>query len=212
MGPGRVEKLLRVAASRQADLTVLLENVHDPLNIGAVLRSCDSVGIREVFVLHSDEAVQRKWLPLGKRSSMGTRKWVDVHYYTDHEACFAHVRSSYGRLLAAAVTEEADSLYEADLKGSLAILFGNEREGLSPQAIGEADGMFYIPQIGMAESLNISVACAVTVYEAFRQRGAWRPGYLNETLDARSTSDLQADYLMRAATKEKRRGISPEKG
>ena len=88
MTPEREEKFEKVVAQRQFDLTVILENVHDPHNIGAVLRSCDSVGIREIFVLYTDDKLTEEKLTIGKKSSSGARKWVDVHYFTDVEKCF----------------------------------------------------------------------------------------------------------------------------
>ena len=74
--------------ARQANLTVILENVHDIHNIGAVLRSCDSIGIREFYVLYSDPRLNQDELLLGKRASSGARKWVDVHFFTETKACF----------------------------------------------------------------------------------------------------------------------------
>ena len=166
----RRQRLQEVASRRQVNLTVILENVHDPHNIGAVLRSCDAVGIAEVFVLHTEERLQEKYLSLGKRTSAGTRKWIEVQYHTEMEACMKEVRSRYDHIFATHMDADARSLYELDLTGSVALLFGNEHDGVSEEALRYADGNFLIPQMGMVQSLNISVACAVSVYEAFRQR------------------------------------------
>jgi tRNA (guanosine-2'-O-)-methyltransferase len=166
----RREKFLEVARRRQPDLTVILENVTDMHNIGAVLRSCDSTGIAEIYVLHTEAHLQTDFVVVGKRTSMGTRKWVDVRYYTDLNACFNKVRAQYGQILAAQPGGSSRQLYQLDLTHPVALLFGNEHSGLSAEALREADGNFYIPHMGMAESLNISVACAVTLYEAYRQR------------------------------------------
>lgn len=147
-------------------------------NIGAVLRSCDSVGIHEIFVLYNEAQLQKDYLELGKRTTAGTRKWIDVHYYTDTEACFSAVRERYDHIYATHLGQSAVSLYELDLTPRVALLFGNEMLGLTDKAMAYADGNFIIPQMGMAESLNISVACAVSLYEAFRQRelkGAYEP-------------------------------------
>lgn len=170
MNDKRIEKFRRVAACRQLDLTVVLENVVDLHNIGAVLRSCDSVGIREIFVLHTEEGLKADFITIGRKTSGGSRRWVDVHYYTDAKTCFAHVKQQYQRVLSTQLTEAATSLYKLDLIQPTAFLFGNEHDGISLEAAGYSDGNFIIPQMGMAESLNISVACAVTLYETFRQR------------------------------------------
>jgi tRNA (guanosine-2'-O-)-methyltransferase len=210
MKPERKERLRQVAYRRQFDLTVILENVHDQHNIGAVLRSCDSVGIREIFVLYSEPDIQIKNVKLGKRTSAGTRKWVDVHFYTDTEACFQHVRSSYDRILATHLDEEARSLYHLDLTRSTALLFGNEHAGLSSEALAHADGNFLIPQSGMVQSLNISVACAVTLYEAYRQRYA--KGYYGEDnpTPAAEQEALFQDYIRRHEEAARLRRATPK--
>ena len=166
----RLNKFKRVVACRQPDLTVVLENVHDPHNIGAVLRTCDSVGIKEIFVLYTEPQLTEDRFKMGKKTSAGARKWVDVHLYRNAEACFRHIKKKYQRVLSTHLSEDAKNLYELDLSASVALLFGNEHEGVSQEALRYSDGNFVIPQMGMVRSLNISVACAVTLYEASRQR------------------------------------------
>ncbi len=156
----------------QPDLTVVLENIFDPLNISAVLRSCDAVGVREVFVIYTKNYLDKRGLVLGKRTSGGTFKWIDVYVFDDIAACFERVRARYGRILATHLGEAGASLYDYDLSEPTALLFGNEDEGISAEALALADGNFLIPMAGFAESLNISVACAVSLFEARRQRAA----------------------------------------
>lgn len=183
MTPKRKAKFEKTVAQRQFDLTVILENVHDHHNIGAVLRSCDSVGIHEVFVLYNEPQLQKEYLELGKRTTAGTRKWLDVNYYTDTEACFQAVRQRYDFIYATHLGQSSSSLYDMDLTARVALMFGNEMLGLSAAAMQHADANFIVPQMGMAESLNISVACAVSLYEACRQRtkqGAYEPVSLQE--------------------------------
>ena len=167
----RLHKFKIAAQRRQSNLTVILENVHDPHNLGAVLRSCDSVGIKEVFVLYTDPSLAgRDHIKLNKRTSSGARRWVDVHLYANVEACFAHVRKNYDKIYSTHLEEQPTSLYELDLTQSVALMFGNEKDGLSKLSLSYSDGNFIIPQMGMVQSLNISVACAVSIYEALRQR------------------------------------------
>ncbi len=170
MNPAREKKIRTVAEQRQFNLTVILENVFDTHNIGAVMRSCDSVGIREIFVIYTAEDQDKKRLQLGKRTSAGSRKWVKVHFYTDLEKCMEHVKSQYEKILCTHLGEESKSLYNLDLSGSTALVFGNEHDGITKELLAYSDGNFTIPQMGMVQSLNISVACAVSLYEAFRQR------------------------------------------
>jgi tRNA (guanosine-2'-O-)-methyltransferase len=167
----REQKLRSVIRQSQPDLTVVLENIFDPLNISAVLRSCDAVGVREVFVVYTKQYLDKRGLVLGKRTSGGTFKWLDVYFFEELEECFRRVKERYGRILATLPPGEGvPSLYSHDLSQPTALLFGNEDEGVSPEALALADGSFTIPQSGFAESLNISVACAVTLFEAKRQR------------------------------------------
>lgn len=163
----RLARYENVAACRQ-HMTVILENVHDPHNIGAVVRSCDAVGIGEIFVLNTEKEVSNYYV--GKKSSTGARKWVDVHYFEDRTVCFEAVRQTYDKIYGTHLSETAISLYDLNLTESVALMFGNEHAGISQESMEELDGNFIIPQYGMVQSLNISVACAVSLYEASRQR------------------------------------------
>lgn len=171
MQPSREQKLRSVIRQSQPDLTVVLENIFDPLNISAVLRSCDAVGVREVFVVYTKQYLDKRGLVLGKRTSGGTFKWMDVYFFEELDECFHRVRERYERILATLPPGEGvPLLYSHDLSQPTALLFGNEDEGVSAEALALSDGSFTIPQSGFAESLNISVACAVTLFEAKRQR------------------------------------------
>ncbi len=165
----RLAKLERVAAYRQ-NMTVILENVHDHHNIGAVMRSCDAIAIQEVYVLTTDPRIQKANSEMLKPTSTGVRKWLNVHYFEDTALCFEHVKNNYDTVLATHIDSESNSLYDIDLTGKIAFLFGNEHEGITSEALAYADGNFLIPQYGMVQSLNISVACAITIFEAGRQR------------------------------------------
>ncbi len=165
----RKQKITAVAAHRQPDLAVVLENIHDAHNVGAVLRTCDSVGVQSVFLLNTED-IPLKNMVLGKRTSSGTRKWLDIRLFRDREACFAHLRKHYQFIFATHLAADAVSLYDLDLTRSMALVFGNEHSGISDETLRLCDGNFAIPQFGFAQSLNISVSCAVTLYEALRQR------------------------------------------
>lgn len=167
MTPERKQRFREVIAKRQPGLTVVLENVHDPHNIAAVMRSCDAVGIQELFVLNSDKRVSERW---SRRSSASAEKWLDVQVYNDLDACMQAVKSRYEQVYATHLNQDSISLHDMEMSGSLALVFGNEKEGVSEEMLHYVDGNFIIPQVGMIQSLNISVACAVTLYEAFRQR------------------------------------------
>jgi tRNA (guanosine-2'-O-)-methyltransferase len=163
----RQQKIESVLSKRQNDLTVVLENVFDPHNISAVMRSCDAVGIQEIYVLNTKIPRHKKW---GTRSSSSAAKWLTVHQFENADECFAALRKKYSTILTTHLSSDAVSLYELDLTKSVALIFGNEHSGVSEEIITMADGNFIIPQMGIIRSLNISVACAVSLYEAFRQK------------------------------------------
>jgi tRNA (guanosine-2'-O-)-methyltransferase len=168
MTPERIEKLTRVAMNRKFDVSVILENVNDQHNISAVLRSCDAVGIANVYVI--DSVIKySKWL--GTNSSSSANKWVTVHCFKTIEDCMKIIRPKFDKILCTHLNADAKNIYESDFStGSVALVFGNEHNGVSDELLKQCDGNIFIPQIGMICSLNISVACAVSIYEVFRQR------------------------------------------
>jgi len=189
----RLEKFARVAALRQ-HMTVIIENVHDPHNIGAVMRTCDSVGIQELYVLYTEDHLTEDRLREVQGSSTGVRKWLDVHFYRNTKACFEAVRKKYDKIWATHLDAESVGLYDLDMTEKVALLFGNEHDGLTKEALSYADGNFIIPQYGMVNSLNISVACAVTLYEAARQRTASEM-YSKELPNEGLRQEIYQDYI-----------------
>lgn len=169
MTPEREERLKNVLDKRQNDLTVVLENVFDPHNISAVMRTCDAVGIQDVYVLNTKINRHKKW---GARSSSSASKWLTIHQYDDAIECFSELKKKYPLILATHLGSSAVSLYAINFTMPVALVFGNEHDGVSEEIRSFADGNFIIPQVGMIRSLNISVACAVSLYEAFRQKNA----------------------------------------
>jgi tRNA (guanosine-2'-O-)-methyltransferase len=169
MTPDREKRLKYVLQNRQPDLTVVLENVFDPHNISAVMRTCDAVGIQDMYVLNTKISRHKKW---GARSSSSAAKWLTIHEHTDASLCFAELRKKFPVILTTHLSSSAVSLFEIDFTNPVALVFGNEHDGVSEEIRELADGNFVIPQVGMIRSLNISVACAVSLYEAFRQKQA----------------------------------------
>ncbi len=167
MTPERKERLNEVLRKRQFNLTVVLENVSDPHNISAVMRTCDAVGIQDVYILNTIIPGHKKW---GKKSSSGAAKWLSIHQFNEIDACFMELRKNFNKIFTTHLSADAADLYKTDLTDSVALVFGNEHSGLSEEIIKKTDGNFIIPQMGLIRSLNISVACAVTLYEAYRQK------------------------------------------
>ena len=130
MTPQRKEKLVSVLDKRQHDITIVLENVFDPHNISAVMRTCDAVGVQEIYILNTKIPRHKKW---GPKSSSSAAKWLTVHQYENAEECFSSLRKRYSSILTTHLTSDALSLHQLDLTKSIALVFGNEHSGVSDE-------------------------------------------------------------------------------
>lgn len=192
MTPERKERLMEVLAKRQSDITVVLENVFDPHNVSAVMRTCDAVGVQEIYILNTKIPPHKKW---GARSSSSAAKWLTIHQFDNATACFARLRKRYPRILTTYLSADSKNLFEIDMRKPIALVFGNEHTGVSDEIRALADGNFIIPQVGIIRSLNISVACAVTLYEAYRQKN--EAGHYNrEDMDNVMKQTLLEDWRL----------------
>jgi tRNA (guanosine-2'-O-)-methyltransferase len=196
MTPEREAKIKKVLNRRQGGLVVVMENVHDPHNISAVMRTCDAVGVQYVFVLNTTIPRHKKF---GKTSSASALGWLTVRQFSDTETCMKAVRELCDKVYATHLGVQSSSLYDLNLTENVALVFGNERDGVTEECLAHCDGNFIIPQVGMVQSLNISVACAITLYEAFRQR--------NNAGKYDGTPQLPADRWQTLADKW---GLEPE--
>jgi tRNA (guanosine-2'-O-)-methyltransferase len=188
---GRVSAVL---SRRQPDLTVVLENIHDPHNVSAILRSCDAVGVLRAHAVYTVEEPPPG--AFARTTSASAAKWVEVARHESIDGCFERLRGEGFAILATAIGDEAKPLYDWDLTRPVALVFGNEMRGVSEEALALATGAIEIPMAGMVQSLNVSVAAAVCLYEAFRQRLA--AGDFNiAKLDAVELRSLEADWLRR---------------
>jgi len=133
------------------------------------MRTCDAVGVQEIFVLNTRDSTIAKF---GKKSSASAAGWLTIRYFDSIGDCISALKERGYHIYATHLGEQAHSLYELDFSGPVALVFGNEHAGVSDEFLKHCDGNFIIPQVGMVKSLNISVACAVTLYEAYRQREA----------------------------------------
>lgn len=190
----RHDRVRSVLARRQSTLTIVLEDVHDPHNASAALRSCDAVGVLDVHLVYVHEEAPRK--SFNRTTSSSAAKWVRTHVHDSIEACFGTLREQGFRILATAIREDTKDLYRVDLTEPVALVFGNEKRGVSHRAVDLADGTVGIPMQGMVESLNISVACAVSLYEAMRQRMA-AGMYATPQLSIEELESLEAEWIRR---------------
>ena len=179
----RLEKITQTLKARQFSLRVVMENIHDPHNVSAVFRTCDAIGVPKISLLYTFESFPR----ISKTSSSSANKWIETDKYNDTAKCFDELRKQGFKIYASMLNKKAVNLYDIDLTQKVALVFGNEKRGVSPEAEKLADETFYIPMRGMIQSLNVSVAAAVTLYEAQRQRqlkGLYEKGELaDEQLD-----------------------------
>lgn len=186
----RVEKFRQVLACRQPDLAVVIENIHDPHNVSAIFRSCDAVGVIRVDLIYTIDRFPR----IGKKSSSSANKWIECRHHTNVASCYAALHSEGFRVCATHLGKGSVSLYQLDLRGPVALVFGNEHRGVTDEAAELADANFQIPMVGMIQSLNVSVAAAVSLYEALRQRLA-SGNYDHPTLDEHFRSALLDKWL-----------------
>ncbi len=186
----RRNKIFQVLAQRQPDLTIVMENIHDPHNVSAMFRSADAVGIHEVQLLYTTQ----KFPKIGSKSSSSANKWISKRKFPSVGECYDRLRSEGFQILATRLDENSKKLYEFDLTKPTAFVFGNEHAGVSNDAADLADSTVYIPMMGMIQSLNVSVACAVTIYEALRQR--MEAGmYKKERFTKNILEELQKEWL-----------------
>ena len=162
----RLNKIVNVAKQRQFSLRVVLENIHDPHNVSAIFRTCDAVGVSQVDLLYTME----KFPKISKVSSASSKKWVEQRKFESTEECSMTLKQEGFKIFGTVLADEAENIYNLDLTEKVAILMGNENRGLSEEIIKNCDKLIYIPMRGMIQSLNVSVATAVILYEAQRQR------------------------------------------
>lgn len=163
----RRERLDWVLNQRQTDLTVLAVSLHKPRNLSAIVRTCDAVGINEMHAIPGEENLSIHW-----KTSQGAEKWVNVHAHDTIKSACDHLHDRGFRLIAAHLSDEAVDYRELDYTQPTALLFGTELFGVSEEALAKSDQQVMIPMLGVTQSLNVSVACAIVLYEALRQRQA----------------------------------------
>lgn len=165
MSARRYRRIMETLHRRQPDLTVVMEGVHKNHNLAAIARTCDAVGIGEIHGVSSEPNVY-----LGRKAASGTAKWVDLYQHESVKSVCAMLRERGFCIIAADVGLNVADYRSLDYTQPTAILVGSELDGLTSSAANEADERVNVPMLGMVESLNVSVATALILYEAMRQR------------------------------------------
>ncbi len=168
----RRAKIEKVLGHRQHDLTLVLANIHDPHNVSAIYRSADAFGVSKIHLYYTDTAFPT----LAKKTSASARKWVESMRHSTKESLLEAL-DGY-QILATACTPISESMYNYDLAKPTAIIMGNEHSGVPEELLQNISGEIYIPMFGMIQSFNVSVAAALLLGEASRQRQA--QGYYND--------------------------------
>lgn len=176
----RFHRLRAVLERRQPDLTVLMDRVGKSHNFSAILRNCDAVGVLDAHVVRPDRG-----LDVNHSTSAGTKKWVSVRHHPHVIEALEDLRGRGFSLVAAHPSEDAVDYRELDYTPPTAIVLGAELDGVSDDALRLSDRRVSIPLSGMVHFLNVSVACALILFEARRQREAARM-YERSRLDARA--------------------------
>lgn len=165
MNPQRYARICKMLVKRQPDLTVCMEQVHKPHNLSAIIRTADAVGVHEVHAV---------WPAHGMRtiasSSAGSNSRVSVKTHRTIADAIGHLKTRSMQMLATHLSDNAVDFREIDYTRHTCILMGQEKTGISQEALGLADRDIIIPMMGVVQSLNVSVASALILYEAQRQR------------------------------------------
>ena len=162
----RRAKIEKVLKQRQKDLTLVLDNIHDPHNVSAIYRSCDAFGVDSVHLYYTGQAFPK----LSEKSSASARKWIETERHSQKETLLASLKAQGMQILATNCTPNAKPMGEYDMTKPTAIIMGTEHSGVSEELFPVVDGEIYIPMFGMIQSFNVSVAAALLLGEASRQR------------------------------------------
>ena len=164
MSPQRYARIRQLLSLRQPTLTLCLEQVHNPFNVSAIVRSCDAVGVHELHAVCDENTEIRK------DTAMGSEHWVKTKIHSTIEHAVEHLKTQKMQIMVANLSAQAVDFRDIDYTQPTAIILGQEKFGVTAEAIALADQDIIIPMVGMVQSLNVSVASALVLYEAQRQR------------------------------------------
>ena len=187
--PERWSKIQKVVANRTCEVTPVLEDIYDRGNISAVFRSAEAMGFQNVHVIEPSEKYKES-----QRITRGAEKWLDIRRFKQTVTAVAHLREQGYQVLATHLDSNARPLNEMDLKQPTAIVFGNEKDGISKDMIELCDATVILPMRGFVQSYNISVAAAIafqTIVGIRDQAG------LGGTLSDGEKRILEAHYVLR---------------
>jgi tRNA (guanosine-2'-O-)-methyltransferase len=186
----RINKAKQVLSSRQPDLRVALEEVTNTHNASAVVRTCDAAGIMYVEIISSSGEP----FPVNRAVSTRAEKWLKLNYYSSTSECLKHLKEEGFTIAATHLSADAALYTSLDYTEPTVIVFGNESEGISEEALKFSDHVIKIPMVGMVQSLNLSVSVGIILYEAMKQRQA-KGYYSNPRLPSHEFQSLLNEWL-----------------
>ena len=209
----RIQRFDAVLKGRTRHLSVVLENIYQSRNASAVMRSCDGMGIQDVHLIENINP----WV-YNRGVSKGTPSWLTLHRYRQQtdptETCIQNLRDRGYRIAVTSPHVDGFNVDDVPIEEPLALVMGTEWKGVSDRMLQQADYHVAIPMYGFAESLNISVAAAIALYELSKRcrelpEQTWG---LSET----EKNNLRGDWAMHTVRKSelvlKQLGVSPETG
>ncbi len=163
--PRRFKKIKNVLNTRMQNLTVLVEAVNKPHNLSAILRTCDAAGVFEAnFICKEDN------LKTFNSTAQGSQKWVKLKNHSSHVEAISSLKKQDFKLYGTSLNKKSIDYREVDFTGNTCFVLGAEKWGLSEEMISKVDKCIFIPMNGMVQSLNVSVAAAILLFESIRQR------------------------------------------
>jgi tRNA (guanosine-2'-O-)-methyltransferase len=196
----RQQRIREVLRKRQPDLRVVLENIKNTHNASAVIRTCDAAGVMDIDIINPDSEP----LPINEAISTRIEKWVRFTCHALPSECIPGLRKRGFTIAATHLGPDSIDYLEFDYSRPVALVFGNEAEGISSEALTWADCAVKIPMFGMAQSLNVSVSAGIILYEAIRQR--LETGYLfSKSLSEKEIKTIQKQWRLDEFTRRRER-------
>jgi len=196
----RLEKMKKILYTRQWSLRVFMDYVYSPHNLSAIVRTCDAVNIGKLYYRH------QKKVKLNNDITMGAHNWIFHEYIEDIEEFYKNIKKEGYQVVVTMLDNTSIDFREIDYTKPTLIVLGNEVDGVSKVSIKYADKKVLIPMYGMSQSLNVSVANAVMLYEAQRQRSmkgmydkpSLPPELIEKTLQKWAYDDILEEKLRKA--------------
>jgi len=194
----RIEKVRRILSLRQPDLRVVLEEIKNTHNASAVVRTCDAAGILNVDIISSS----REPFPLNEAISTRAEKWIQFRFYSSATECLTKLKKQGYKIAGTSLAEDSIPYTALNYTQPLAIVFGNESEGISEEALSLSDYRIKIPMLGMVQSLNLSVSAGIILYEAMKQR-LEKGFYKQRRLSSKEFEEYSEKWLSSSSKKRK---------